>query len=159
MPGPLDYEEIDALVRKGEREEKRKRRQFGVGKLLAWTGVAALLLGALRMIGVGPTVLASVVAWVAIIGSVRLLFGSPVALGVSIALGALAGPTLVLVEALSGPRARPAPLTWIPGLAMAAAGGGIAGYWSYVLLEIFFSLIALPEGLLRAESYDRQGPM
>ena len=159
MPGPIHYEEIEAIVRKGERDERRKRRQFGLAKLLAWTGVAALLLGLLRMIGVGPIVLASVVSWVAIIGGVRLLFGSPVALGVSIALGAMTGPGLVLVEVFWKAPAPAAASRWIPGLAVAAAGGGYAGYLSYVALEILFCLIGLPEGLLRADGYDRQGPM
>lgn len=159
MPGPLEYEEIEDLVRAGEHDERRKRRQFGLGRLLAWAGVAALLLGLLRMIGLGPLVLASIVAWVAIIGGVRVLFGAPLALGASIALAALAGPALVLAKVLSSPRARSAPTIWVPGLAVAAAGGGYAGYLSYLLLEILFSLIHLPDGLLRGEGYDRQGPI
>jgi hypothetical protein len=158
MTGPMQYEDIEALVRQGEREQRRKRRQFGLGKLLLWMGLAALLLGALRMAGAGPIFLASIASWVAIIGGVRLLFGAPVALAASIALGALALPALILAPMLSGSRAPPVSAV-IPGLAMAAAGGGVAGYWSYVLLEILFTVVRLPEGLLRAEGYDRQGPI
>ena len=158
MTGPMQYEEIEALVRQGERDERRRRRQFSLGKLLLWMGAAALVLGALRVAGAGPIVLTSIISWVAIIGGVRLLFGAPIALGVSIALGALALPAFLLVEMLSTPRAPPL-FAMIPGLAMAAAGGAVAGYWSYVLLEILFTLVRLPEGLLRADGYDRQGPI
>jgi hypothetical protein len=160
MPGPLEYEEIEALVRTGEDDERRKRRQFGLGKLLVWAGLAALLLGLLRMIGLGPLVLASICAWVAILAGVRLLFGSTVALGTSTVLATVVGLALALVSLLSPSGAlSTVSRWWIPALAMIAMAAGIAGFWSYALLEVLFSLIHLPDGLLRGDSYDRQGPI
>jgi hypothetical protein len=160
MPGPLEYEEIEALVREGEDDERRKGRQFGLGKLLVWAGVAALLLGLLRMIGLGPLVLASICAWVALLAGVRLLFGATVALGTSTFLAPAVALAAALVNVLSSSGGlSTVSRWWIPALAMIAMAAGAAGYWSYALLEIVFALIHLPDGLLRGDSYDRQGPI
>ena len=156
MTGPMQYEEIEAIVRKGERDERRKRRQFSLGKLLLWTAVAALLLGLLRMLGLGPIVLACIAAWVMINAGVRLAFGSVVAFVFSIVAGGIAGGGLVLADVLRGGRFSGA--HGIPGLLAVAAMGASVGYASYVVLEVTFCVVGLPDGLLRSDRYDRQGP-
>ncbi len=157
VTGPMQYEEIEAIVRKGEPEERRKRRQFRLRNLLVWTAVAALALGALRTLGLGPVVVASIASWVAIVGGVRWMFGSPVAFVFSIVVGGIAGGGLVLAYILSGGRFT---VTYgVPGLLVAAVVGGYAGYGCYVILEVVFCVMGLPDGLLHADSYDRQGPL
>lgn len=153
----MQYEEIEAIVRKGEPEERRKRRQFRLRNLLVWTAVAALALGLLRMLGLGPVVLASVASWVAIVGGVRWMFGSPVTFVFSIVVGGIAAGGLVLADILSGGRFAGA--FGVPGLVVATVVGGYAGYGSYVILEVVFSVMGLPDGLLQDDSYDRQGPL
>jgi hypothetical protein len=145
----MQYEEIEAIVRKGEDDEKRERRQFGLPKLLLWTAAAALVLSALRMLGLGPIPLACIAGWVAVTAGVRLAWGSPVTFVFSIVAGGIAGGCLALADFVGfGPGGFPA----------GAAMGGWAGYLSYVILEAAFCLVGLPDGLLRAKSYDRQGP-
>ena len=153
MTKPMQYEEIEAIVRKGERDERRKRRQFSLRKLLLWTGVAALMLGLLRMLGLGPIVLACIAAWVMVIVGVRLAFGLVVALVFSIAAGSLAGGGLVLADILRGGSFSDA--HGIPGLLMVPVWGASLGYVSYVVLEVTCCIIGLPDGLLRSDRYDR----
>jgi hypothetical protein len=146
MTGPMQYEEIEAIVRQGELDEKRKRRQFGLGKLLLWILALALLLGLLRMIGLGPAGLACVAAWIALVTGVRSAFGGPVAFAFSIAVGAIAGAGLALASAHGG---------WALG---AIVPGGFVGWVSYVVLEVVCCVGGVPDGLLRGDDYDRQGP-
>jgi len=156
MTGPMQYEEIEAIVRKGERDERRRRRQFSLGKLLLWTAVAALLLGALRMLGAGPVVLACIAGWVVVNAGVRLAFGSVVAFVFSTVAGGIAGASLVLAVILTG-----GPISGaygIPGLLFAGVVGASLGYASYATLEVVFCVVGLPDGLLRSDRYDRQGP-
>jgi hypothetical protein len=156
MPEPMQYEEIEAIARKGEADEKRKGLQFGVRKLLWWTALAAVWLGLLRMVGVAPLVIACIAGWVAVNAGLRWAFGSPVLCVFSVVAGAIAGGGLVFADSLFGARfsSRLGP----PFLPVAALFGGYAGFLSYVLLEVAFCMIGLPDGLLRSKSYDRQGP-
>ncbi len=152
----MQYEEIEAIVRKGERDERRKRRQFSLGKLLLWTAVAALLLGLLRMLGLGPIVLACIAAWVMINAGVRLAFASVVAFVFSIGAGGITASSLTFVGMARG--GSPFDAYGIPVLLLVAVGGGLLGYVSYVVLEVAFCVVGLPDGLLRSDRYDRQGP-
>ena len=155
MTGPMQHEEIDAIVRQGELAERRKRRQFSLAKLLLWTAVAALILGLLRMLGAGPVVLASIGAWVVVNASVRSAFGSIVAFLFSIVAGGIALASLVLGLVWGGSFLSP---LGILVLLLVAVGGGFLGYVSYVVLEVAFCIVGLPDGLLRSDRYDRQGP-
>ena len=152
----MQYEEIEAIVRKGERDERRKRRQFSLRKLLLWTGVAALMLGLLRMLGAGPTMLACIAGWVVVNAGVRLAFGSIAAFVFSIVAGGIAAGSLVLVGVLWG-GSFISPLG-ILSLLLVAVCGGFLGYVSYVVLEVASCIVGLPDGLLRSDRYDRQGP-
>ena len=156
MPGPMQYEEIEAVVRKGEPDERRKGRQFSLGKLLLWTAVAALLLGLLRMLGLGPIVLACIAAWVMINAGVRLAFGSVAVCVFSVVVGAIAGAGYIVVQSILV-ASNVVVIAILLSLLGAFAGGHI-GFYNYVALEFVFCVVGFPDGLLRSDRYDRQGP-
>lgn len=156
MTEPMQYEEIEAIARKGEADERRRGLQFGMRKLLWWTALAAVWLGLFRMVGMTPTAIACIAGWVAVNAVLRCAFGSPVLCVFSVAAGAIAGCGIVLAKCLSGAGFSGGPRVFY--LPAAALFGGYAGFLSYVVLEVAFCTIGLPDGLLRSKSYDRQGP-
>jgi len=155
MPEPMQYEEIEAIVRRGERDERRKRRQFSLAKLLMWTAVAALTLGLLRMLGLAPIVLACIAGWVTVNAGVRLAFGSVAVCVFSVVAVAIAGAALIAVQSVLGGHNLVIAILWSP---LGAIIGGHVGFYSYVALEAAFCVVGLPDGLLRSDRYDRQGP-
>jgi len=155
MTGPMQYEEIEAIVRRGERDARRKRRQFSLAKLLLWTAAAALLLGLLRMLGAGPVVLGGIAGWLTVNAGVRLAFGSVVFCVFSIGAGGIAGAGLILAGVIAEGSFTAAHAIL---LLLTAVGGGFAGYAGYLVLEVTFWLAGVPDGVLRSDRYDRQAP-
>ena len=153
----MQYEEFQAILRRGERDERRKRRQFSLRKLLLWTAAAALLLGLLRVLGLGPIALACIALWIVIVVGLRLAAGSPVAWGFSVVTGVIAGAVFALagLDIMSGALNKGSAFV---GSGLIAVIGGYLGLWTYPLLELLFRGLGLPDGLLRSKTYDRQRP-
>ena len=73
------------------RPERRTRRfQFGLRKLLLWTGVVALLLGILKVLNLPILVCVLVDCWVIVVAVVRATSGATAAAVLSVAFGVVA---------------------------------------------------------------------
>jgi len=108
--------------------EGRRRFQFRLRKLLLWTAVVALLLGVLKMLGLGPARIVLVACWTIVI----VILGQALSVKAACRISGLAGVTFFAwITCCESP-----PHRFVAGMLLVAAPlGWILGYTGALLMN------------------------
>ena len=142
------------------RPERRSRGfQFGLRKLLLWTAVAAVYLGALRLVRFEPFLSVFLTSYLVLVGLVRARWGPRVGCGCSLAvplvpLLCLAGFGLLgIIVEISADNMRPSDaVTWCLTVLVWSMVGCLLGLVVFGCVEVTFRAVDWADNLMEAKS-------